>query len=142
MSSRSGRVSPGLPKACWTLLDANFNRTREALRVCEDLERFENRSSTGSAELRKMRHAVTAVLKELPRRSLLGGRDIAADFGKAPHALEKIRRHTDDIYFANLQRAKESLRVLEEVLKLVDGRLSDKIKKLRFDVYDYEKRKA
>lgn len=136
------RVHPALPKACWTLLDANFNRTREALRVCEDLERFERRSRSSAGELRKIRHAVTAVLKELPRRALLGGRDIAADFGKAPHKLEKHRRDTNDIYFANLQRAKESLRVLEEVLKLSDGRLSDRIKKLRFRVYDYEKTKA
>ncbi len=131
-----------LPRACWTLLDANFNRTREALRVCEDLERFGTRSTTDAARLRALRHAVTAVLKELPRRSLLGGRDIAADTGKAPHALEKRRSGVSDVYFANLQRAKESLRVLEEVLKLVDGRLSDRIKKIRFSVYDYEKRKA
>lgn len=89
-----------------------------------------------------MRHAATAVLKRLPRKALLGGRDVKADGGKAPHAFEKIRDNTDDIYFANLQRAKESLRVLEEVLKLVDPRLSIRIKKLRFDVYDYEKRKA
>ncbi len=133
-------------RACWTLLDANFNRAREALRVCEDIERFADpaagRSAARSAELRGMRHAVTAVLKQLPQKALLGGRDVSADQGKAPHALEKRRDHMDDIYFANLQRAKESLRVLEEVLKLVDGRLSDRIKKLRFDVYDYEKRKA
>ena len=132
----------GVPRECWTLLDANFNRTREALRVCEDLERFGVRSAAASSELRSIRHAVTAVLKQLPQKSLLNGRDIAADTGKAPHAHEKNRRDTADVYFANLQRAKESLRVLEEVLKLVDGRLSDRIKKLRFTVYDYEKRKA
>lgn len=131
-----------LPRECWTLLDANFNRTREALRVCEDLERFGTRSAADASRLRALRHAVTAVLRELPRRSLLSGRDIAADTGKAPHALEKRRSGIPDVYFANLQRAKESLRVLEEVLKLVDSRLSARIKKIRFGVYDYEKRKA
>lgn len=131
-----------LPRACWTLLDANFNRVREALRVCEDLERFGTRSAGASSELRRLRHAVTAVFKELPRKSLLNGRNVRADVGKAPHALEKRRSGVDDVYFANLQRAKESLRVLEEVLKLVNARLSDRIKRLRFAIYDYEKRKA
>ncbi len=85
---------------------------------------------------------MTAVLKRLPRKELLGGRDVAADPGRAPHRYEKLRKDADDIYFANLQRAKESLRVLEEVLKLVDPALSVRIKKLRFDVYDHEKTKA
>lgn len=134
---------PALPRACWTLLDANFNRAREALRVCEDLERFgARRAPANSARLRALRHGVTAVLRRLPRKELLGGRDVAADPGRAPHRHEKVRKNTDDIYFANLQRAKESLRVLEEVLKLAEPSLSVRIKKLRFDVYDYEKTKA
>lgn len=136
----SASVRPS--RSCWTLLDANFNRAREALRVCEDLERFSRRSSANSARLRALRHAVTAVLRELPRKSLLDGRDVAKDQGRAPHRFEKVRKDEDDIYFANLQRAKESLRVLEEVLKLTDPRLSVRIKKLRFDVYAYEKTKA
>jgi hypothetical protein len=133
---------PALPRACWTLLDANFNRVREALRVCEDLERFGRRAPAGSARLRALRHGVTAVLKRLPRKELLGGRDIAADPGRAPHRHERFRKDADDIYFANLQRAKESLRVLEEVLKLLDPALSVRIKKLRFNVYDHEKTMA
>lgn len=135
-------AGPRAPRACWTLLDANFNRVREALRVCEDLERFSRRSRTSSARLRALRHAVTDVLRELPREALLDGRDVEKDAGRAPHRFEKTRKDEDDVYFANLQRAKESLRVLEEVLKLTAPRLSVRIKKLRFDVYAYEKTKA
>lgn len=131
-----------LPRACWTLLDANFNRAREALRVCEDLERFGSRSKERTERLRALRHGVTAILKKLPRKDLLAGRDIAADSGKAPHAFEKRRSDIADVYFANLQRAKESLRVLEEVLKLADPALSARIKRIRFEVYDHEKSKA
>lgn len=131
-----------VPRACWTLLDANFNRVREGLRVCEDLERFGVRAQARASRLRSIRHAVTGVLKELPRKALLGGRDVSKDGGRAPHRHEKTRIDTADIYFANLQRVKESMRVLEEVLKLVDTGLSARIKRLRFDVYDYEKIKA
>jgi hypothetical protein len=133
---------PRLPRECWTLLDANFNRAREALRVCEDLERFGARSKGRTGRLRALRHGVTAVLKKLPQKELLGGRDIAADAGKAPHAHERHRSDLSDVYFANLQRAKESLRVLEEVLKLADPALSAQVKRIRFQVYDYEKSKA
>jgi len=40
---------------------------------------------------------------------------------------------------ANTQRGKESLRVLEEVLKLFDQKLSQKFKRFRFKLYEIEK---
>jgi hypothetical protein len=44
-----------------------------------------------------------------------------------------------DVFYANSQRAKESLRVLEEFAKLRDRRLAEDLKKLRYQVYALEK---
>lgn len=45
-----------------------------------------------------------------------------------------------DIFMANMERSKESIRVLEEFSKLIDGSLSARFSKLRFRLYDIEKK--
>ena len=45
---------------------------------------------------------------------------------------ELKRENLSDIFYANAQRVKESLRVLEEVTKLLDPRCALKLKKLRY----------
>ena len=45
-----------------------------------------------------------------------------------------------DIFGANIERVKESLRVLEEFFKLIDKKDSAKFTKLRFKVYEIEKK--
>ena len=122
------------------MLDANFNRCREGLRVCEDIGRFVWRSQHLSRRVRHIRHEVSLVLKSLPYSELLAARDAAGDVGKDFHRGERKRDSWKDFHTANIQRAKESLRVLEEVMKLVDSKKSRRLKRLRFDVYEYEKK--
>ncbi|MCX5667705.1 MAG: hypothetical protein NTY34_05295 [Candidatus Omnitrophica bacterium] len=45
-----------------------------------------------------------------------------------------------DIFSANIERTKESLRVLEEFFKLFDKGSSARFTKLRFKVYEIEKK--
>jgi hypothetical protein len=45
-----------------------------------------------------------------------------------------------DIYYANSQRVKESIRVLEEFAKLRNKQVAEKLKKLRYRVYALEKK--
>ncbi len=45
-----------------------------------------------------------------------------------------------DIFMSNVERVKESLRVLEECFKLIDEKISRGYRKLRFDTYAVEKR--
>ena len=66
--------------------------------------------------------------------------DIAEDVGVKTNESEMDRENLVDLFLANTQRAKESLRVLEEVLKLFDAELSRKFKKFRFKVYEVEKK--
>ncbi len=124
------------------ILDANFNRSREGLRVCEEITRFVMEDSAFTKELKSIRHAVSSALKDLPVScfDLVSARDVRSDVGKKPSSLEKGRAGTLDIFLANAERVKESLRVLEETSKLLDQRTSDKIKSTRFRTYSVEKK--
>ena len=124
------------------ILDANFNRSREGLRVCEEIARFvmEDKAITGA--LKKIRHAVSDCLKKFPGSSfeLVAARDIRRDVGKGPSRLEKTRADAAGIFLANAQRVKESLRVLEETSKFLDKKSADQLKKIRFRAYAIEKK--
>jgi hypothetical protein len=54
-------------------------------------------------------------------------------------AAEMSRRDAADIFIANMQRVKESLRVLEEFAKLFDASFALKFQRLRFKTYAVEK---
>ena len=124
------------------ILDANFNRSREGLRVCEEITRFvlEDRLMTG--RLKKVRHEITGCLKKMPltRTELVGSRNSRQDVGRGSSRLERGRRNALGVFLANAERVKESLRVLEEVSKLIDEGTPQKIKKIRFIVYEIEKK--
>ena len=122
------------------ILDANFNRSREGLRVCEEIFRFYLNEAPLMRRLKNTRHAITAILKSMPQADLLAARDVSGDEGKKPSALENKRHDLLDMFSANIERTKESLRVLEEFTKFIDTATSSKFKKLRFEVYAIEKR--
>jgi thiamine-phosphate pyrophosphorylase len=114
------------------IIDANLNRAKEGLRVCEEICRFIAGERSLTAEL-------TYKLAPLP--ALLKGRDSVGDVGrKLHHKKELQRRDFWDIYLANMQRLKESLRVLEEFSKLQSAPLAIGFKKVRYDVYALEKK--
>ncbi|OGW84008.1 MAG: hypothetical protein A3C47_01360 [Omnitrophica bacterium RIFCSPHIGHO2_02_FULL_51_18] len=124
------------------ILDANFNRSREGLRVCEEITRFVLEDKVLTRDLKRVRHAVSGCVQKMPVpvSELLSARDVRSDVGKEPSVLEKPREGAFGLFAANIGRVKESLRVLEEVSKLIDRNISDTFKKVRFDVYSIEKR--
>ena len=122
------------------ILDANVNRVKEGLRVCEDICRFVWDEPRATKELKAIRHAVTSALQDLDMKELIGARDIAGDVGKASRKSELTRRDVKDIFLANAQRCKESLRVLEEFAKLLNGSCARKFKVARYKLYDVEKK--
>lgn len=123
------------------IIDANLNRTKEGLRVCEDICRFHLKNTAISKSLSNMRHRLTAIIKnaKCDPLMLIQHRDASGDIGKA-FSLGPKRKAFKGIFLANAQRVKESLRVLEEFMKLFDVTASKKIQKLRFDFYDFEKK--
>ena len=121
------------------ILDANFNRAKEGLRVCEDICRFLRDNERETQKFKKIRHALSAVMGRLMLMALVESRDIKGDVGRSSTQAEFHRENDEDILFANLQRVKESLRVLEECLKLINRRGALNIKRLRYQVYALEK---
>lgn len=124
----------------YRVMDANLNRAKEGLRVCEDICRFvyDHRSWTNG--LKAIRHQLTDAALGIGVPKLVAARDIGADVGKKTVKSELDRRKIDDIFYANAQRVKESIRVLEEFAKLKDRRIAEDFKKLRYRMYVLEKR--
>ena len=125
----------------WRIIDANFNRSREGLRVCEEIARFILNSKPLTEELKSARHSISTIRKNTGDKSgiLLASRDVEGDVAKELNIRMRTKRATSaDIFQANIQRVKESLRVLEEFFKLMDEKTSKKFSKLRFDVYMIE----
>ena len=130
-------------KAIYRILDANINRAKEGLRVCEEISRFILNSRSLTAQLKAIRHRIDLLLKKIPPRfRLMMERESAADVGKNTYAPELMRKGIRDIFFANMQRVKESVRVLEEFTKLIDSDTAEEFKKLRYRLYETEKKIA
>ena len=144
------------------LIDANLNRALEGLRVCEDIVRFHEEHPTEAGypaklggrrkcqgarahrarlarRLRALRHAVAVAAARLPggHLELLRARDSRRDVGRrAPTTAESS---LERLLLINFQRAKESLRVLEECARVVAPRCSGTFQAIRFRAYDLER---
>lgn len=121
------------------ILDANFNRAKEGLRVCEDTCRFFCNDKDLTKRYKSVRHQLTDIAGSLGVFQALGARDIGGDVGKQSTATELKRRTVADIFYANSQRVKESVRVLEEFAKLTDSRTARSLKRIRYRIYALEK---
>ncbi|MEW6101805.1 MAG: thiamine-phosphate pyrophosphorylase [Candidatus Omnitrophota bacterium] len=125
------------------IIDANINRIKEGLRVCEEITRFLLESKSLTAEFKALRHRIDSVIKKIPDNcSLIKERRSCQDVGKDIRANELKRKGAKDIFFANIQRVKESLRVMEEFSKLFNTRIALDFKNLRYYAYEIEKKAA
>ncbi len=127
-------------KSLYRILDANFNRSKEGLRVCEDLCRYIWNQRTLTRAFKDLRHQLTGIMAGLDIQKALEARHIQGDVGRATIVSESKRDNINAVFWANTQRVKESLRVLEEVTKLIDSRISSKLKILRYKVYALEQK--
>ena len=129
-------------KSLYRILDANLNRTKEGLRVCEDLCRYIWNQRTLTRAFKEVRHGLTGIMAGLDIQKALQARHIQGDVGRATIVSESKREDINAVFCANIQRVKESLRVLEEVTKLIDSGISSKLKVLRYKVYALEQKVA
>ena len=122
------------------VLDASFNRAREALRVIEDYCRFvlDDAFLTGTAK--GMRHELHAAESSLPSMLLLEARDTRHDVGTDLEGATEMRRHSNvAVMQANVKRLQEALRSLEEFSKPIDPLFSSRFESLRYQSYTLEK---
>jgi thiamine-phosphate pyrophosphorylase len=122
------------------ILDANANRAREALRVLEDYARFILNSSELCSLIKNLRHDLTTALEPWVWQAIIH-RDTPGDVGTAIKTpTELSRTHLADVVTAAGKRAGESLRTIQEFLKLISSDQAAKIEELRYRVYDIEQR--
>lgn len=126
----------------YRIIDANLNRSREGLRVCEEITRFVLNDKTLTKEFKTLRHRITNCIRYYPAqlKDIVSARDSEKDVGRSSEPLERKRYDWKEVSLANLERVKESLRVLEEFSKLLDKKIADRFKQFRFKAYDIEKR--
>lgn len=122
----------------YRIADANLNRSREGIRVIEDIIRFKNNNENLSRQLKKLRHDISLLDGDCAR--LINSRDSLNDVGRdfLPE-LEGNRKNIKSIAVSNFRRVEESLRVLEEIYKILKPKKAGCFKKLRFRAYMLEK---
>lgn len=126
------------------IIDANANRVREGLRVVEEYVRFVVEDEEKMSLLKGFRHQVSDLLAELGiEEQLLRARESQRDIGARVYSQEEARRTTfSEVVLANLKRAQEGLRVLEEYSKLLSAQTGLAFKDMRFQLYTLEKNLA
>ena len=121
--------------AVWRILDANFDRAREGLRIIEEWCRFALNDVAMAHECKQMRQELG--LWHTPE--IRSARDTARDVGTAlSHPREEKRTGIEQLLQANLCRVQEALRVLEEYGKLYSPTVSSGCKQMRYKVYTLE----
>lgn len=126
-----------LDKSSFSLLDANFGRLNEGLRVLEDVARFILRNYEMTKKLKEMRHSLLKESQPFDLQFLNSrGKDIGAPLILAE---ESRRENFVNLVLANAKRTEESLRVLEEYFKFLRRKNWLKFQKSRFLLYDIEK---
>ncbi|MCM8782543.1 MAG: hypothetical protein NC828_05805, partial [Candidatus Omnitrophica bacterium] len=108
----------------------------------EEFVRFALNDKALTEDFKRARNRISKLYGEflVDKRFLFSCREIAGDVGRKGFLFERQRSNPADIFWANLQRSKEALRVLEEFSKLVNKELSDYFRKIRFGLYELEKK--
>jgi len=127
------------------VLDANFNRLREGLRVVEEIFRLVKDRPGPARKIKTLRHRLTRCETALTGMGgkLISGRDSKRDPGRSP-AYDRVKTRVGkktlgDLYRANFKRCQEAARVLEEFAGLIKPGLVKTLKEIRFNLYDLEK---
>ena len=124
----------------YRILDANLNRAREGIRVTEEVARLYFDDAGLSSKFKRLRHELTRVAKKnFDEKKLLTFRDSEKDVGAdSMGELERKRADLSSIVQANLRRAEEASRVLEEFGKLINPTSAKSFKRIRFRLYALE----
>lgn len=129
-------LSPGERITAVRAIDAAENRAREALRVLEDVARFSLDDRHLTDRCKALRHQLCAATAVISNAHRIQARDTLGDVGTGlSTAAESSRRGVAEVVGANVARAEESLRSLEEWLKLFDAERAAEVKQLRYHVY-------
>ncbi|MHC4645819.1 MAG: thiamine phosphate synthase [Planctomycetota bacterium] len=129
-----------MERAVYRIIDANFNRAREAIRVIEEYCRFALNCAPLANRAKQLRHELSGAIGELDGRRLIASRDTIGDVGvDATVDNQLTRTNLKDCLTAASKRLPEALRVLAETVQTVNPSLARTIENLRYTAYTLEK---
>ena len=125
----------------YRILDANFNRAREAIRVAEDCGRFAFNDPAVTAMAKNLRNDLREVLRYMPQQEFIVCRDTPGDIGtEITSPGETMRSDLPDVATAACKRLTEALRTIEEYSKVVAPSQTFKVERMRYNAYTLEQR--
>ena len=125
----------------YRILDANFNRAREALRVAEDCGRFAMNDPAITSMAKHMRSEIQDLLAHMPVEEFLVSRDTPGDIGTdLSSPTEPVRTVMADVVTAACKRLTEALRTIEEYSKILYPEHTLQVERMRYNAYTLEQR--
>ena len=121
------------------IIDVNLNRLDESLKLIEDITRFHLEKKELLSQIRTIRNDFLSLKRSLPLSDIIGARQSHQDPGRKRKFDSARKKNNTGLLLSSLSRAKESSRTIEETLKTIKPRLSDRAKRIRFQIYDLEK---
>ncbi len=122
------------------IIDANYNRCREGLRVMEEYCRFILDNEGLTARTKTVRHELSRLIDLIPVRDRLQQRNTPGDVGTSiTLATEANRQSLESVLTAAVCRVSEALRAIEEYAKVSHPVVASGIEQLRYQCYDLEK---
>jgi thiamine-phosphate pyrophosphorylase len=129
-----------MERSGYRIIDANFNRAREALRVIEDYCRFALNCGPLSGRVKDLRHRLSSTLAQFDSNKLLASRETESDVGIGQTVKTTIARAgLKDALTAACKRLPEALRVLAETIRLDAPEPAEQIEQIRYAGYTLEK---
>jgi thiamine-phosphate pyrophosphorylase len=129
-----------MERAVYRIIDANFNRAREAVRVIEEFCRFALNCRPLTERAKQFRHELSAAINKLDADRLISSRDTPGDVGVDAAVESQLQRaNLNDCLTAACKRLPEALRALAETIQTIDPSISRQIENLRYAAYTLEK---
>ncbi|AQQ10222.1 Thiamine-phosphate synthase [Sedimentisphaera cyanobacteriorum] len=124
----------------YRIIDANFNRSREACRVMEEFARFVLCSKPLAARAKQLRHKISSAAAQLDSKKMLAARESDKDPGAGLEVFGQMKRTGgEDVFAAAAKRLPEALRVLAETAQTISPESAGEFEKARFQAYTLEK---
>ena len=132
-----------MERPTYRIIDANFNRAREACRLIEEYCRFVLNNESLTTTIKQLRHELCGQISKLDSKKLLANRDTLGDVGIG-QKLQKQMQRVDlaDSLTAAFKRLPEALRALTETIKTINPEIAESVEQLRYRSYTLEKNVA
>lgn len=129
-----------MEKSVLRIIDANFNRGREAARVMEEFCRFCLNSKILSGQVKQLRHELCGEIAKFDSLRLLAARDTVGDVGVGQRVEKQLKRgDLKDSFTAACKRFSEAMRVLAETSQFIDTDSYAVFEDLRYRCYTIER---